>query len=219
MRVLVLDGCERGAGRHRASAHASIRPGRPRRARAPRRPLGMRKRKRGPGVRRPSVLGIKWCPVGDCDPVGSPVEEVKTCVAQKVSGSSHHQTACKEGGVHRFRGAPAAGPARQTHQPTPRMKKTCQCRPFRKRLKGFEHSTFCMASRTCGDAVSHDLVGGALVPMRHVAYKGGSPREELPGDRDRGGRAFRGVVGEQGWLRRVCHDAVTLAAGPAFPLS
>jgi hypothetical protein len=41
--------------------------------------------------------------------VGSPVEELKTCVAQKVSGSSHQQTACKGAEAHRFRGARAAG--------------------------------------------------------------------------------------------------------------
>src|SRR5918994_2160327 len=43
----------------------------------------------------------------------------------------------------RFRsGAP------QTHYSTATTKKTCKCRPFPKRLKGFEPSTFCMASST-----------------------------------------------------------------------
>jgi hypothetical protein len=37
----------------------------------------------------------------------------------------------------------------ETHQPTARTKKTCKCRPFLKRLMGFEPTTFCMASRTC----------------------------------------------------------------------
>jgi 3-hydroxy-9,10-secoandrosta-1,3,5(10)-triene-9,17-dione monooxygenase reductase component len=37
--------------------------------------------------------------------------------------------------------------AKQTHKPTARTKKTCKRRPFAKRLKGFEPSTFCMASR------------------------------------------------------------------------
>ena len=36
---------------------------------------------------------------------------------------------------------------KQTHSPTAPSKKTCKCRPFAKRLKGFEPSTFCMASR------------------------------------------------------------------------
>jgi hypothetical protein len=36
----------------------------------------------------------------------------------------------------------------QTHEPTAPSKKTCKRRPFRKRLKGFEPSTFCMASRS-----------------------------------------------------------------------
>ena len=39
--------------------------------------------------------------------------------------------------------------AARRHQPTTPTKKTCKCRPFPKRLKGFEPSTFCMASRTC----------------------------------------------------------------------
>jgi hypothetical protein len=33
----------------------------------------------------------------------------------------------------------------QTHERTVPSKKTCKCRPFPKRLKGFEPSTFCMA--------------------------------------------------------------------------
>ena len=41
---------------------------------------------------------------------------------------------------------PTDYPATQTHQPTAHTKKTCKRRPFRKRLKGFEASTFCMAS-------------------------------------------------------------------------
>jgi hypothetical protein len=36
----------------------------------------------------------------------------------------------------------------QTHLATAPTKKTCKCRPFLKRLKGFEPSTFCMASGT-----------------------------------------------------------------------
>jgi hypothetical protein len=35
------------------------------------------------------------------------------------------------------------------HQPTARTKKACKYRPFAKRLKGIEPSTFSMASRTC----------------------------------------------------------------------
>jgi len=61
------------------------------------------------------------------------------------------------------------------------------------------------------------LVGGALVAMRHVAGKAGPSRNESPGHRDRGGdRAFRAVVGEQGWLRRPCHDAVTSRPAPPY---
>ena len=36
----------------------------------------------------------------------------------------------------------------QTNKATAETKKTCKYRPFAKRLKGFEPSTFCMASRT-----------------------------------------------------------------------
>jgi hypothetical protein len=36
----------------------------------------------------------------------------------------------------------------QTHNPAHDAKKTCRRRPSRERLKGFEPSTFCMASRT-----------------------------------------------------------------------
>ena len=41
----------------------------------------------------------------------------------------------------------------QTHQPAAPTKKACKCRPFRKRLKGFEPSTFCMASSTWGTSL------------------------------------------------------------------
>jgi hypothetical protein len=52
---------------------------------------------------------------------------------------------------------PTIGPGRvrsqsdptQTHKPTAHAKKACKSSPFSKRLKGFEPSTFCMASRTC----------------------------------------------------------------------
>jgi hypothetical protein len=44
------------------------------------------------------------------------------------------------------RRVPITCPTTQTHQPTARIKKTCKRRPFRKRLKGFEPSTFCMGS-------------------------------------------------------------------------
>src|SRR4029453_4647898 len=45
----------------------------------------------------------------------------------------------------------------QTHQPTARTKKTCNCRPFRKRLKGLEPSTFCMASSSSGPLRSPEM--------------------------------------------------------------
>jgi hypothetical protein len=46
-------------------------------------------------------------------------------------------------------------PAAQTHQPTARTKKTCKCNPFQERLKGFEPSTFCMASSAGGALLSN----------------------------------------------------------------
>jgi hypothetical protein len=39
----------------------------------------------------------------------------------------------------------------QTPPPTAPTKKTCRCRPSKRLGKGFEPSTFCMASRTCGE--------------------------------------------------------------------
>src|SRR5919106_1233764 len=94
----------------------------------------------------------------------------------------HQQTACKEAKVHRCRGAPAAGPRRpvpigcpatQAHQPTADTKKTCKCRPFAKRLKGFEPSTFCMASSSS----TPEIVAKCLQISR---YHGVSPRMGLP---------------------------------------
>jgi hypothetical protein len=53
---------------------------------------------------------------------------------------------CEELAQRAAQPVPNDYPAMQTHQPTARIKKTCKCRPFVKRLKGFEPSTFCMAS-------------------------------------------------------------------------
>jgi hypothetical protein len=43
--------------------------------------------------------------------------------------------------------SPSQSPVTQTYYPTGETKKVCKCRPFSKRLKGFEPSTFCMAIR------------------------------------------------------------------------
>ena len=41
------------------------------------------------------------------------------------------------------------------------MKKTCKCRPSEERLKGFEPSTFCMASRRSSQlSYSRAFAGG-----------------------------------------------------------
>jgi hypothetical protein len=66
----------------------------------------------------------------------------------------------------------------QTHSRL-RTKKTCKRRPFLKRLKGFEPSTFCMASRTCVSLFGADIPckRAVLVCVRHPAI----PRL-LPGD-------------------------------------
>jgi hypothetical protein len=45
-------------------------------------------------------------------------------------------------------------PMTQTHYPTARTKKTCKCRPFQKRLMGFEPTTFCMASSTSASPIT-----------------------------------------------------------------
>jgi hypothetical protein len=45
----------------------------------------------------------------------------------------------------------------QTNKATAETKKTCKYGPFAKRLMGFEPTTFCMASRTRGDADWPDL--------------------------------------------------------------
>jgi hypothetical protein len=57
-------------------------------------------------------------------------------------------------------------PVTQTHQPTASTKKTCKCRPFRERLKGFEPSTFCMASRAWGSRWRRDFPANERVPAR-----------------------------------------------------
>jgi hypothetical protein len=64
--------------------------------------------------------------------------------------------------------------------------------------RGFEPCRSCKPN-----AVSHELVGGALVAMLHAAHKGVSPWDQPPRHRDRGGRAFRALVGKQGCLERV----------------
>src|SRR5918992_411731 len=49
----------------------------------------------------------------------------------------------------------------QTYKPTAHTKKTCKRRPSRERLKGFEPSTFCMASRRCGPDSVRKVAGTA----------------------------------------------------------
>ena len=73
--------------------------------------------------------------------------------------------------------------AKQTHHPAADMKKTCKCRPSRERLKGFEPSTFCMASRTCGSDSVRKVAGNSRVSSFGVSTCGrgvgfpGFPRE------------------------------------------
>jgi hypothetical protein len=128
LRVLVFDGCERGAG-----------------------PIGCRLTPRfvqggraGPGSATPAghaeAEGRRRSPeadcawpqvgrVGDCDPVGSQVDELKTCVAQKVSGSSDQQTACIEAGVHGLSRRFRRGPRRGFPMGARRRKRTSRLRP------------------------------------------------------------------------------------------
>jgi hypothetical protein len=52
-------------------------------------------------------------------------------------------------------------------------KKTYKCRPFQERLKGFEPSTFCMASRTCGSDSTRTCLqtGGFWAAAAHEASR------------------------------------------------
>ena len=72
--------------------------------------------------------------------------------AQKVSGSTHQQMPARKASFQAppmmdCPSVPIQSPATQTHNPTGRTEKACKRRPFRKRLMGFEPTTFCMASR------------------------------------------------------------------------
>jgi hypothetical protein len=70
---------------------------------------------------------------------------------QNDFSSDERESACKPGvfieAAHDRRTAsPESVRRTQTNKATAATKKTCKCRPFAKRLKGFEPSTFCMAS-------------------------------------------------------------------------
>jgi hypothetical protein len=83
----------------------------------------------------------------------------------------------------------------QTNKATVETKKTCKCRPFRKRLKGFEPSTFCMASsRSAAPRVQKCLqigvsgrVDRAFAVQELCADAGGLDNERTMSDTD-GGR-------------------------------
>jgi hypothetical protein len=57
----------------------------------------------------------------------------------------------------------------QMKKATAETKKACKRRPSRKRLKGFEPSTFCMASRTCVSR-SAPLVGALLIALKALVH-------------------------------------------------
>src|SRR5918992_4148733 len=62
-----------------------------------------------------------------------------------------------------------AEPMMWLHQPTAQRKRPANCRPFAKRLMGFEPTTFCMASRTWGHADCLDIpakIGGFTLESR-----------------------------------------------------
>jgi hypothetical protein len=59
--------------------------------------------------------------------------------------------------------------AMQTHKPTAPTKKTCKRGPLEKRLKGFEPSTFCMASRRWGGLLAADFPANRVLPRRAQA--------------------------------------------------
>ena len=56
-------------------------------------------------------------------------------------------------------GSPLSVPRDETHDPADDAKKTCKCRPFPKRLMGFEPTTFCMASRACSSGSVRKVAG------------------------------------------------------------
>jgi hypothetical protein len=100
--------------------------------------------------------------------------------------------------------------AAQTNQPTARTKKTCKRRPSGKRLKGFEPSTLCMASRThaaprlpnnpANEPFSHAQRHAAMPGIHQETMGVPGPKPdlslvvpELPGDSrscERGGARF-----------------------------
>jgi hypothetical protein len=61
----------------------------------------------------------------------------------------------------------------QRNKATAATKKACKCRPFSKRLKGFEPSTFCMASRT--PASRPELNGPANEPFSAPPRRAANP--------------------------------------------
>ena len=114
--------------------------------------------------RRPPRIGI-----AGSAPAGIRAQERAVCQEQPANGRSRRTLdllqACRMTSVRTNENRPAnwafflkpptiGGPRvrnqsdrMQRNKATARTKKTCKCRPFRKRLKGFEPSTFCMASR------------------------------------------------------------------------
>jgi hypothetical protein len=80
---------------------------------------------------------------------------------QKVNGSTHQEMPANSLVLSRSRRAWPPGtndyPSMHTNPPTAYTRRACKRRPSRKRLKGFEPSTFCMASRKWGRGVDHKL--------------------------------------------------------------
>jgi hypothetical protein len=110
------------------------------------------------------------------------------CKAQLLGGANiHHRQRLSN---HRL--------MTQTHQRTATTKKTCKCMPFRKRLMGFEPSTFCMAiSRSASPRRQECLQIGAsgrvdrtLAFQELCADTGGLDNERTMSDAE-GGRATR----------------------------
>jgi hypothetical protein len=130
------------------------------------------------GARPTRARGLSWegtltaWPERICDV--SLVEPSTFSILAKGQRFDPSQNACKDRPSESYPGRPSPpvrnqSPATQTHNPTDDAKKTCKCRPSWKRLKGFEPSTFCMASRTWHDPDCADIPANKGVSPSRVA--------------------------------------------------
>jgi hypothetical protein len=141
-------------------------------------------------------LRDRWVRPDDAVPelvrAGTPAPTDDVVGAAKGHRFEFPQTACKHATSHASRcGAgrplPNGYPLTQTHYPPAETEKTCKCRTFQKRLKGFEPSTFCMASRACVSCSTR-------ISPANAAILGSEARSQFPGFQ----REFTGVQAPNG---------------------